>query len=127
MFERRIVGVRLHFDLQREAARSFNVWGLPHLSFTTSYGTPLLSHRGFMPAEDLTRLVNAMPRLSEINGLDQRLRQDKNDLKSLLLMAAALRTAGFFEASIAHYERAGRHSAVKTDAATSRPFSMKVR
>jgi thioredoxin-like negative regulator of GroEL len=118
LFQRRIIGVRLHFDLQRETARSFNVGGLPHLVFTTSYGTPLISHRGFMSAEDLTTIVNAMPQLSEINSLDQRQRQDKNDLKSLLSMAAALRTAGFFEASVAHYERAGKHSAVKTDPAT---------
>src|SRR3990172_9517741 len=78
VFKNKIVGVRLHFDLQQELARNYNVTALPYLVFTNSYGTPLLYHRGFLEAEDLTKVADAMPPLSEINRLDRILKEDKN-------------------------------------------------
>jgi thiol-disulfide isomerase/thioredoxin len=114
-FKRKLVGVRLNFDLQRETARKFNVWGLPHLVFTNSYGTPLISHRGFMAAQDLANVVDAIPPLEEINSLDRRLQQNKDDLATVLAMGRALGAAGFFESSKLYYDRAARHSGARTD------------
>src|SRR5262245_30568731 len=37
-FEEKIVGVRLHYDLQPDVARRYNVEALPFLVFTNSYG-----------------------------------------------------------------------------------------
>src|SRR5258708_31735769 len=77
-FRNRIVSVRVHYDLQRDLARSFDVPALPYLVFTSSYGTPLLSHRGILTAEELVDVVNAITSIAEINRVDRSLQQDKN-------------------------------------------------
>lgn len=109
-FKRKIIGVRLHFDLHQALARAYNVGPLPHLVFTNSLGMPLVFHRGFLGAAELTAAVSAMPPMATLNALDRRLREDKNSFLDLLAMARALRTAAFFDASTAYYERAARHA-----------------
>jgi thioredoxin-like negative regulator of GroEL len=116
-FHGRIIGVRLHFDLQPDMVRRYNVPAIPFLVFTNSYGTPLVYHRGFLEAEDLTKVVEAMPPLAEINELDRRLQKDRNDFESLFAMAQVLRGSGFFESSNSFYDRASKHRAARADAA----------
>lgn len=117
-FEENAIGVRLHFDLQPDIVRKYNVPALPYLLFTNSYGTPLAFHRGLLEAEDLAKILNAMPPLAEINRLDRNLQKDKNDFTSLLAMARELRAAGFYESSNGFYDRASKHRLVRSDTAT---------
>ena len=117
-FEDKVVGVRLHFDLQPDMARKFNVPALPFLVWTNSYGTPLAYHRGLLEAEDLGMILEAMPDLGEINRLDLGLQKDKNSFAGLLAMGRTLRESGFYETSNTYYERASKHRAAKGDAAT---------
>jgi hypothetical protein len=117
-FEEKAIGVRLHFDLQPDMVRKYNVPALPYLLFTNSYGTPLAYHRGLLEAEDLAEILNAMPSLAEINRLDRSLQEDKNDFTSLLAMAKELRAAGFYESSNGFYDRASKNRAIRSDAAT---------
>ena len=114
-FEERIIGVRIHFDLQQELARRYKVPALPFLLFTTSHGTPLIEHRGYLDAKTLTAAVKAMPPLGEINRIERTLQHDKNDFASLVSMGRALREAGFYEVSSSYYDRAAKHPAAKTD------------
>jgi thiol:disulfide interchange protein DsbD len=116
VFERKIVGVRIHFDLQQDMARRFGVEALPYLVFTTSYGTPLVHHRGLLDAPTLTRVVEALPPLGDINRLDRALQEDRNDFASLLAMARALRASALFESSNGFYDRASKHRAAREDA-----------
>lgn len=116
-FRRKIIGVRLHFDLQPDVARKYNVQALPYLLFTTSLGTPLVYHRGFLEAEDLAKVVEAMPPLAEINRLDRGLQKDRNNFASLLAMARALGASGFYESSNGYYDRASKHRSARSDAA----------
>lgn len=117
-FEGKIVGVRLHYDLQADLARKYGVPALPYLLFTNSYGTPLMHHRGLLEAEDLAKVIDAMPPLAEINRLDRALQKDKNDFPSLLAMGRALRDAGFYESSNTYLERAAGHRLAKSDGST---------
>jgi thiol-disulfide isomerase/thioredoxin len=125
-FEEKAIGVRVHFDLQPDLARKYNVPALPYLLFTNSYGTPLLHSRGLIEAEDLVKILHAMPSLETINHLDRTLQQDKNDYKSLVAMGGELRSAGFYEASNTYYERASKQRAFRNDAAAreSVPYEM---
>jgi tetratricopeptide (TPR) repeat protein len=116
-FRTKIIGVRVHFDLQQELARKYNVPALPFLVFTNSYGMPLLYHRGFLEAEDLQKVIDAMPDVAEINRLDRILREDKNHFDALLKMGETLRNAGFYETSSTYYDRALKHNQAKKDAA----------
>ena len=116
-FEDKAIGVRIHFDLQPDLARKFNVPALPYLLFTNSYGTPLLYSRGFLEAEDLSKILEAMPSLGRINELDQALQANKNDAVSLVAMGRELRDAAFWEASNTFYDRALKQRAVRNDAA----------
>jgi thioredoxin-like negative regulator of GroEL len=115
-FEGRIIGVRLHFDLQPDLTRRFNVPALPFLVFTNSYGTALLYQRGIIEAEDLARVVQAIPPMTEINRIDRALQEDRNDFVNVLAMARTLRGAGFYETSNGFYDRASKHNAAKRDA-----------
>jgi thioredoxin-like negative regulator of GroEL len=117
-FEEKAIGVRLHFDLQPDMVRKYNVPAIPYLLFTNSYGTPLVYHRGLLEAEDLAKILNEMPPLAEINRLDRSLQKDKNDFTSLLAMARALRAAGFYESSNGFYDRASKHRILRSDPAT---------
>lgn len=116
-FEEKAIGVRVHYDLQTELVRKYNVPAIPFLVFTNSYGTPLVYHRGLLEAEDLAKILQAMPPLAEINQLDRKLQADKNDLASLLAMAKELRASGFYESSNGFYDRASKHRAMRNDAA----------
>ena len=126
VFEEKAIGVRIHFDLQPDLARKFNVPALPYLLFTNSYGTPLLYSRGFLEAEDLAKIVEAMPALDRINELDRALQAKKDDAVSLVAMGRELRAAGFWEASNTYYERALKQRAFRNDAAAreSVPYEM---
>src|SRR3990170_4139651 len=117
-FGQKMIGVRIHFDLQPEMVRKFNVPALPYLVFTNSYGTELLHHRGMLEAEDMTAVINAFPAdLSEINRLDRALQEDKNHFASLRDMGQRLREIGFYEASNRFFEQALRRDEAKKDAA----------
>lgn len=113
----KFVAVRLHFDLQRDLARRFNVEALPYLVFADSHGTPLLYHHGFLSAADLVKVFDAMPPMAAINALDAKLQQQRNDVPTLLEMARALRTAGFYESSNTYYRRVATNGAAKADTA----------
>jgi outer membrane protein assembly factor BamD (BamD/ComL family) len=74
-------------------------------------------HRGFLEAEDLAKVVEAIPPLAEINQLDRDLQTDKDNFGNLFAMARTLRAAGFYEASNGYYDRASRQKAARADAA----------
>jgi thioredoxin-like negative regulator of GroEL len=113
----RIVPVRIHFDLQREVARGYNVPVLPYIVFADSDGTELMHHRGILSAEQLTAVVKAMPAdVSELNRLDRELREGKNNFGSLVAMGSALRGAGFLLSSNEYYGRAAAQAGAKQDA-----------
>lgn len=113
----KIVPVRIHFDLQKELAREYNVEALPYIVFANSNGTELLHHRGILNAEQLTAVIKALPAdVSELNRLDRALRVDKNDFGSLVAMGRALREAGFLLSSNEYYDRAAAQPAAKQDA-----------
>lgn len=116
-FDEKAIGVRIHFDLQPDVARKYNVSGLPYLLFTNSYGTPLVYSRGLIEAEDLAKIIEAMPSLATINQLDRALQQNKDDLTMLVAMGRELRAAAFWEASNTLYDRALKHRLMRNDAA----------
>jgi thioredoxin-like negative regulator of GroEL len=115
-FETKIIGVRIHFDIQQELARKYEVHALPYLVFTNSNGTPLFAYRGLMEVEDLVKVVDAMPPLHEINRLDLALQKNKNHFESLETMANQLRQMGFFQTSSQYFDRA-----IKTSEARKNP------
>ena len=116
-FGEKMVGVRIHFDLQPEMVRKYNVPALPYLVFTDSLGTELMHHRGLIEAEDLTAVVKAFPAdISEINRLDRILQEDKNHFASLRKMGQKLRAIGFYESSNGYYDRALKQNDAKKDA-----------
>jgi len=115
-FGEKMVGVRIHFDLQPEMVRKYNVPALPYLVFTDSLGTELMHHRGLIEAEDLTAVVKAFPAdISEINRLDRILQEDKNHFASLRKMGQKLRAIGFYESSNGYYGRALKQNEAKKD------------
>jgi len=117
-FNEKMIGVRIHFDLQPDQVRKFNVPALPYFVFTNSYGTELMHHRGMLETDDLLAVVKAFPAdLSEINRLDRALQEDKNHFASLRDMAQRLRESGFYESSNGFYDKALKHDNAKRDAA----------
>jgi thiol-disulfide isomerase/thioredoxin len=117
-FGQKMIGVRIHFDLQPDMVKKFNVPALPYLVFTNSYGTELMHQRGLIEASDLTAVVKAMPGdVTEFNRLDRILQEDKDDFKALGGMAAALRGSGFYGSSNAYFARALKQDAAKKDLA----------
>ncbi len=112
----KIIPVRIHFDLQQDLARKYNVPALPYMVFTDSNGTELMHHRGILEAGDLTALIRALPAdVSELNRLDQRLRQEKNHFESLVAMGRELRANAFFESSNRYYGKALSQNDAKND------------
>jgi thioredoxin-related protein len=112
----RMVPVRIHFDLQKDLARRYNVPALPYIIFTNSNGTELIHHRGLLNAEELTAVVKAMPAdVSELNRLDRALQESKNPFEGLVAMGRALRAAGFTNASNEYYARAVKQNDAKND------------
>jgi thiol-disulfide isomerase/thioredoxin len=117
-FGEKMVGVRIHFDLQPDMVKKFNVPALPYLVFTNSYGTELMHQRGLIEASDLTAVVKAMPGdVTDFNRLDRILQEDKDDFKALAGMAAALRGSGFYDSSNTYFARALKQDAAKKDPA----------
>jgi thioredoxin-like negative regulator of GroEL len=125
-FEQKAIGVRIHFDLQQDVARRYNVSGLPYLLFTNSHGTPLVYSRGLMEAEDLAKVIEAMPSLATINHIDRALQQNKDDLTMLVAMGRELRGAAFWEASNTFYARALSHRLMRSDAALREAVTLNV-
>jgi thioredoxin-like negative regulator of GroEL len=112
----RIVPVRIHFDIQKDLARRYNVPALPYIVFTNSNGTELMHHRGILGAEDLTAVIKALPAdVSELNRLDLALQESKNQFQDLVVMGQALRAAGFLQTSNEYYGRAAVQSEAKQD------------
>ena len=104
---RKLVAVRISFDIQTDVVRKYGIEGLPHMLFTNSYGTILMHHLGILGAEDLTALIEAIPGdVSEFNRLDRILREDKNNFESLAAMGDELEMAGFIVASNDYYDLA---------------------
>jgi thioredoxin-like negative regulator of GroEL len=115
----RIVPVRIHFDLQKDLVRRYNVPALPYVVFANSNGTELMHHRGILGAADYTALIQALPAdVSELNRLDRALQANKNDFESLVAMGRELRAAGFFPSSNEYYGRALKQNEAKNDPAT---------
>jgi len=107
----RMISVRIHFDLQQDLARKYNVPALPYLVFTNSNGTELMHHRGILEAADLTALITAFPSdVSELNRLDRVLKENTNDFESLVAMGIELRAKGFFESSNRYFGKAVNQS-----------------
>jgi thioredoxin-like negative regulator of GroEL len=112
----KIVPVRIHFDLQKELARKYNVPALPYIVFANSNGTELMHHRGILNAEQLTAVIKALPAdVSEINRLDRAIQENKNRFESLVAMGRALRAAGFIQSSNEYYAKAVAQDASKQD------------
>ena len=123
VFREKMIGVRIHFDLQPEVARKYDVPALPYLVFTNSNGTELLTHRGLLEAQDMTTVINAFPAdLTEINRLDRILQEDKNHFPAMRDMGERLREIGFYKASSGYFERALRHNDAKKDAVQREPI-----
>jgi thioredoxin-like negative regulator of GroEL len=116
-FENKAIGVRIHYDLQPDVVRKYNVPALPYLLFTNSYGTPLVHSRGLIEAEDLANIIDAMPSLATINQIDLALQRNRDDLTMLVAMGRELRAAAFWEASTTFYDRALKHRVMRNDAA----------
>ena len=122
-FREKMIGLRIHFDLQPDVVRKFDVPALPYLVFADSYGTKLLTHRGLLEAQDMTTVIKAFPSdLTEINRLDRILQEDKNHFPAIRDMGERLRELGFYQASSDFYERALRHNEAKKDAAQREPI-----
>jgi thioredoxin-related protein len=113
----KLVSVRIHFDLQKDLVRRYNVPALPYIVFTNSNGTELMHHRGILNAEQLTAVVKALPAdVSEFNRLDRALQENKNHFDSLVGMGRALKAAGFLLSSNEYYARAAARHEAKHDA-----------
>ncbi len=110
VFQEKMIGVRIHFDLQPDMVRKFDVLALPYLVFTNSYGTVLLAHQGMLDAAGMTNIVNAFPTdMAEINRIDRILQEDEDHFPALVGMAQKLRETGFYDTSNEFFERALRH------------------
>jgi tetratricopeptide (TPR) repeat protein len=117
-FNQKMVGVRIHFDLQPDMVKKFNVPALPYLIFTDSYGLELMHQRGIIEASDLTAVIKALPGdVTEFNRLDRILQEDKEDYKALRGLAQTLRSNGFYSSSNAYLAKALKQNEAKKDAA----------
>ena len=68
-------------------------------------------------AEDLAKIIDAMPSLATINEIDRALQRSRDDLTMLVAMGRELRAAAFWEASNTFYDRALKHRLMRNDAA----------
>jgi thioredoxin-like negative regulator of GroEL len=125
-FEDKAIGVRIHYDLQPDLVRRYNVPALPYLLFTNSHGTPLIHSRGLIEAEDLAKIIDAMPPLAMINEIDRALQRSRDDVTMLVAMGRELRAAAFWEASNTFYDRALKHRVMRNDAALREAVSYNV-
>jgi thioredoxin-related protein len=107
VLSQKMVAVRIHFDLQQDLVRQYNVEAIPNIVFTDSWGTELLRHRGIIEADDLAAVIEALPaNVSEFNRLDGILHEDKNNFAALQTMASKLRAAGLYLSSNQFYRKA---------------------
>ena len=114
----KMVSVRIHFDLQTDLVRKYNVEAIPCIVFTNSYGTELLRHRGILEAEDLAAVIEALPvDMSELNRLDRILQKDKNNFEALQGTASRLRAAGLYQSSNEFYRKAINRNEAKRNPA----------
>jgi thioredoxin-like negative regulator of GroEL len=114
----KIIAVRIHFDLQKDLVRQYNVEAIPNIVFTDSWGTELVRHRGIIEADDLAAVIDALPsNVSDFNRLDSILHEDKNNFAALRDMASRLRAAGLYQSSNDFYRRAGNRNEAKKDPA----------
>jgi thioredoxin-like negative regulator of GroEL len=114
----KMVSVRIHFDLQKELVRQYNVEAIPNIVFTDSWGTELVRHRGIIEADDLAAVIDALPaNVSEFNRLDAILHEDKNNFAALQGMASRLREAGFYQSSNEFFRKAANRNEAKKNAA----------
>jgi thioredoxin-like negative regulator of GroEL len=112
----KMVAVRIHFDLQKDLVRQYNVEAIPNIIFTDSWGTELVRHRGIIEADDLAAVIDALPsNVSDFNRLDNVLHEDKNNFAALREMAAKLRAAGLYQSSTEFYRKAGNRNEAKKD------------
>ena len=110
--------VRIDFDKKTAISRKYNVFGLPTLVFTDSYGNELFRHRGFIDAKRLPELMRSLPAdVSEFNKFNKILAQDKNNFAALQAMGKSFRSASLFLMSNDYYERALQRSEAKADPA----------
>ena len=117
-FNKKMIGVRIHFDLQPDMVKKFDVPALPYLIFTDSYGMELMHQRGIIEASDLTAVIKALPDdVTEFNRLDRILQEDKNDYKALRKLADCFRASGFFSSSNIYLAKALKLDDAKKDAA----------
>jgi thioredoxin-like negative regulator of GroEL len=114
----KMVAVRIHFDLQRDLVRQYNVEAIPNIIFTNSWGTELVRHRGIIEADDLAAVIDALPsNVAEFNRLDSILHEDKNNFAALRDMASKLRGAGLYQSSNDFYRKAANRNEAKKDPA----------
>jgi len=114
----KMIAVRIHFDLQKDLVRQYNVEAIPDIVFTDSWGTELVRHRGIIEADDLAAVIDALPsNVSEFNRLDNILHEDKNNFPALRDMAAKLRAAGLYQSSNDFYRKAANRNEAKKDPA----------
>ena len=113
----KMVSVRIHFDLQKDLVRQYNIEAIPNIVFTDSWGTELVRHRGIIEADDLAAVIDALPaNVSEFNRLDGILHEDKNNFAALQGMASRLRDAGFYQSSNDFFRKAANRNEAKKDA-----------
>jgi thioredoxin-like negative regulator of GroEL len=114
----KMVSVRIHFDLQKDLVRQYNVEAIPNIVFTDSWGTELVRHRGIIEADDLAAVIDALPaNVSEFNRLDGILHEDKNNFAALQGMASQLRETGFYQSSNEFFRKAANRNEAKKDTA----------
>jgi len=112
----KMVSVRIHFDIQKDLVRQYNVEAIANIVFTDSWGTELVRHRGIIEAEDLAAVIDALPaNVAEFNRLDAILHEDKNNFAALRGMASRLRDAGFYQASNDFFRKAANRNEAKKD------------
>lgn len=126
-FREKMIGLRIHYDLQPDVVRKFSVPALPYLIFADSNGTELLHHRGLLEPAEMAAVIKAFPGdLTDVNRLDRVLQEDKNHFPALRDMGNRLRALGLYESSSDYYEKALRQDEAKKDATQREPilFSM---
>ena len=89
---RRFVPVRIDFDQNPDLARSFEVWALPAVLMTDSYGMSLVRLDGYVGPQRFLKLLGRVPEdISEFNAWSQRLVEKPRDFKALLEMGLTYR------------------------------------
>ncbi len=88
----RFVPVRIDFDRNPNIARSFEVWALPAVLMTDSYGMSLVRLDGYAGPQRFLKLLGRIPEdISEFNAWSQRLAEKPGDFKALLEMGLTYR------------------------------------